>query len=137
MTKSNVHCLFLPLLFHSLCAFFFFLSFLVCFVFFLSLFSMFLTRFANLPSSVPRAPSCICVCVCVNTLSTTFTLNSYSHGMAFTQIKFKENRKVCLQCLYSIKLLKRSTKDGLMKKCGDCCKDLFDNVSISFSFYRM
>lgn len=55
---------------------------------------------------------------------------TYSYGVVFTQIKFKENRKVCLQCLHSIKLLKRSNKDGHIKKSGDCCKDLFDNVGI-------
>lgn len=67
------------------------------------------------------------------------------HFVWMSQIKFKENRKICLQCLHSIKLLKRSCKDEpaavttttvaaaatakSTKKYGDCCKDLFENVS--------
>lgn len=64
------------------------------------------------------------------TILTSVSVTSHS-GVAVPQLKFKENRKICLQCLHSIKLLKRSSKDEpTSKKYGDCCKDLFENVSM-------
>lgn len=83
-----------------------------------------------------RAPH---ICLCSYLLSITFTLNflciRFVTRRDFIQIKFKENRKVCLQCLHSIKMLKRSNRDGHMKKRSDCCKDLFDNVSTYAIFF--
>lgn len=98
---TNVHC-------------FFFFSFSIIFFLF---FFLILSLFCCLPSSLPYADDIF--------------KYVYMFGRALlSQIKFKENRKVCLQCLHSIKLLKRCTgKDELMKKYGDCCKDLFENVS--------
>lgn len=105
----------LPSFFSFICCMFLFFSSLLCF----SFVTIFRHRYVPLIA---------------HTYYVYYTLTPtemYSYGVAFTQIKFKENRKVCLQCLHSMKLLKRSNKDGHMKKSGDCCKDLFDNVSIS------